>query len=567
MTDIPAMTSFSSERDRFVAYAFAAAHMFVELDPEGVIRHASGTTSGLIKGDADALTNQKFSQFVDRKDQAYFAEILMRLFQHGRIEPRLIGLTSKKGKRFDLLMGGLLLPADEQRIFLSFTVPPKTNIKTKAPDAADNGRRTDTDLLDKRDFGSVAKDKLAVSENMDVNSQLTMLVIDGLDELRNSGDTEKLARVLEKLSAYLRAISFDGTCASELGSEKFGVLHSANVDEKEIKARIAEIIAEEASGTALEVQSFSMDFDSHELSDTDATKALLYSVQKFVDTDPNEFSITSLQSSAREMLNDVVSRVNQVREIIDRRNFDVVYQPIVDIYTEDVHHLEALTRITGLASPQAFIEFTEEVGLIEDFDLTLAQRVMEELAEHRRGGWRPRVAINLSARSMNSSLFRKSFEGVMEPFSEVQEQLMLELTETVSVTNFDELNRVLQDYRSCGMQVCIDDVGSGSTSFQSLYDLEVDFLKIDGRFVRAANTNERDMTLLKSIIEVGKKLDTKLIAEQIEDREQAHLMESLGVEYGQGYLYGRPTLDHATFKPGPSGSKKSANLHDTERKW
>ncbi|WP_181905321.1 EAL domain-containing protein [Aestuariispira insulae] len=559
------MTSFNSERDRFVAYAFAAAHMFVELDPNGVIKHASGTTSGLASGKSDDLVEKKFASFVDPGDQAYFAEILLRLFQHGRIEPRLICLTSKTGKRLELLMGGLLLPSQEQRLFLSFTVPPKTNIKPKNDSQAGGRKTTETDLLDKRDFGSVAQDKLATSESMDVNSQLTMLVIDGLDELRSSGDMEKLARVLEKLSAYLRAISFDGTCASELGSEKFGVLHSANVDEKEIKARIAEIIAEEAADTDLEVKSFSMDFDTHELSETDATKALLYSVQKFVDTDPNEFSITSLQSSAREMLNDVVNRVNQVREIIDRRNFDVVFQPIVDIYTEDVHHLEALTRITGLASPQAFIEFTEEVGLIEDFDLTLAQRVMEELANHRKGGWKPRVAINLSAKSMNSSIFRKSFEEVLAPFSEIQEQLMLELTETVSVSNFEELNKVLQEYRNAGMQVCIDDVGSGSTSFQSLYDLEVDFLKIDGRFVRAANTNERDMTLLKSIIEVGKKLNTKLIAEQIEDREQAHLMESLGVEYGQGYLYGRPTLDHSTFKPGMN--KPKAALHDTERKW
>ena len=567
MSEIPILNSFSSERDRFVAFAFAAAHLFVELNTKGQILHASGSSSGLVQGDVNNLKDQSFLQFISKRDKAYFKEIQKRLFTHGRIEPRLISLQNHKNQRIELLMGGLLLPAKESRIFLSFTIPPKTNLaRASKAQKKNEAQKSETSLLDKRAFDEVARDKLTDSENMDVESQLTMLVVDGLEELRNSGDTEKLARVLEKLSAYLRAVSFDGTCATDLGDSKFGVLHSSNVDEKEIKARIGEIINEEAEGTDLEVKSFSMGFETQDLSETDATKALLYSVQKFVDTNPDEFSITSLQSSAREMVTDVVDRVNQVRDVIDRRNFDVVYQPIVDIYSEDVHHLEALTRITGLSSPQAFIEFTEEVGLIEDFDLTLAQRVLEDLSNHRKGGWMPTIAINLSAKSLCSKLFRESFDGVMEPFTEVKEQLMLELTETVNVLNFEELNEVLQNYRNTGIRICIDDVGSGTTSFQSLYDLEVDFLKIDGRFVRAAAKNERDMTLLKSIIEVGKKLETKLIAEQIEDREQAHLMESLGVDYGQGFLYGRPSLDHSNFRQAKPSSK-DLDLHDTERSW
>lgn len=548
--EVDKLTAFKLDRDRFVAYAFAAAHLFLEIDHTGKISHATGAANGLAGNNVESLIGHSFFDYVTDRDRQYFGEILKRLNQHGRIEPRLIHLKSRSGKELELLMGGFLMPSDVNHLFLSFTVPPKASIQANANDDGHRNPIPDEDgLLDRRQFNKAAVDRLTAAERLDMDSQLTLLVVDGLDKLAKSGDPEKLNRVLSRLSAYLRAVSYDGTTASKVDVEKFGVLHANGIDQKEIRERVTEIIQEEVGDDSLQIRSFSLDFDTDELNETDATKALIYSLRKFHDTDPDEFSISSLQSGAKVLLEDALARINSVRDVIEKRNFDVVYQPIVELYDERIHHLEALTRITGISSPQAFIEFTEEVGMIEDFDLALTQRVLEDLKAHSMGGWRPSVAINLSAKSLTSSLFCKSFDEVLRPFGKLRKQLMLELTETVNVSDFTSLNETLQHYRESGVKVCIDDVGSGSTSFQSLTDLKVDFLKIDGRFVGAARENDRDMALLKSIIDTGKQLGVKLIAEHIEDNEQARLVEGLGVELGQGYLFGRPTLDHTTYAP------------------
>ncbi|MDX1738509.1 MAG: EAL domain-containing protein, partial [Alphaproteobacteria bacterium] len=453
-----------------------------------------------------------------------------------------IVINTASGHEMTLMMGGFIMPDSPTTIHLSFNIPPKT-----AGGSSVSKLDPESGLLEKKSFEETAKEQLETSNRMGQESKLTLFVIDGLKDLKESADPFVLARALDKIASYLRAISLDGGTATQFDDEKFGIMHASNVSEDEVKRRISEIIVDE-TGKTTTTKSFGIDFDPGSLDEEDAAKALSYSIRKFIDSDPEDFSISSIQSSAHEMMSDTLDRISRVRNVIEDKNFDVVYQPIVDLYMEEPHHLEALTRVTGLASPQAFITFTEEVGLIEDFDLALAQKVLDDLDNHARTGWSPKIAINLSARSMSSQIFVDGFREVLKPFEHVKKQLMLELTETVAVNNFEKLNNTLQSFRQEGIEVCLDDVGAGSTSFQSLYDLQVDYLKIDGKFVREAASNPRDMAMLKSIIKNGKQLGCKLIAEQIEDPDQARLMESLEIDYGQGYLYGRPTMDHSMLR-------------------
>ncbi|WP_420547074.1 EAL domain-containing protein [Curvivirga sp.] len=559
------ISTIKQNRDRYIAFAFASAHLFLEVDRTGTITYAAGASSALRKGPAYTLLGEKFIQFIVAADRDYFKEILKHLFIHHRIDPRPLKLNTASGHEITLMVGGFIMPDSPSTINLAFTIPPKS-----VGASSHHKKDEETGLLDKKVFADAAKEQLETSNRMGQESKLTMFVIDGLEEISKTGDPFALSRALDKIAAYMRAISLDGGTATQFDTEKFGLLHGANVTEEEVRSRINEIVEEELDG-ATEAKSFAIDFDPGELDEEDAAKALSYSIKKFVEEDPANFSISSLQSSAKEMMSDTLSRISNVREIIEKKNFDVVYQPIVDLYMEEPHHLEALTRVTGLSSPQSFITFTEEVGLIEDFDLALAQKVLDDLDNHAKSGWRPKVAINISARSMSSKIFLDGFKEVLKPFENVKKQLMLELTETVAVSNFEKLNKTLQDFRAQGIEVCLDDVGAGSTSFQSLYDLQVDYLKIDGKFVREAAENPRDMAMLKSIIKNGKQLGCKLIAEQIEDPDQARLMESLEIDFGQGYLYGRPTMDHSmlrshkqskTYKSRPASTQPKVLLTD-----
>ena len=153
----------------------------------------------------------------------------------------------------------------------------------------------------------------------------------------------------------------------------------------------------------------------------------------------------------------------------------------------------------------------------------------------------PDIAINLSAVSLASPLIIEQLQALLRPHQGLTRKLLVEVTETATVNDFQGLNRVLGHLRKLGLRICLDDVGSGTTSFMSLNELRVDYAKLDGRIVQGALTNGRDLTILRSIVEIARHLGTDLVAEQIETEEQLRYLRKLGVRYGQGYLFGKPS--------------------------
>lgn len=563
-----AQSRLRRERDRFVALAFAAAHFLVETDDALNISFASGALRAL-GAEPEALTGKNLADFVAPTDRAYLRELLTRLDKLGRIEGCRIRLGSRDDESVEALLGGCLLPNQPDRRFFALLLP--SRVEDDSQIAGPEQTPQYGSLLDRQEFLKAAQGRIMVAGRLSLDEQVTMLEIEAIQSLRDAGRSGDAARVTEAIGAVLRAFSIGGDTAGDLGGGRFGVVHAGNTSETEISARVGEVL-EDLSGEidGLEpsvasgglddvavrtpqskVRTFSLSFEQSNLSEVDAAKALVYAVNKFATQKETDFSIGSLQQGANLILQEAVTRVDKVRDVIEKRNFDIVYQPIVDLFREKVHHLEALTRLTGFSNTQDFIQFTEDIGMIEDFDLALLQKILEQFTSHAQTGWRPSVAINLSARSLTSPLFLAQFDRIVEPHASVIPQLLIEVTETVVVSDLSALNAVLQDLRGRGFRVCIDDVGTGSTSFQSLYDLTVDFAKIDGRFVRSALADPRDMAMLRSIVRTGRELGFALIAEQIEERDQAVMLNDLGVQYGQGYLFGRPNLDYSQFYAKP----------------
>ncbi|MDP6389514.1 MAG: EAL domain-containing protein [Alphaproteobacteria bacterium] len=534
----PRQSGLKDERDRFVAFAFAGAHLLVEIDKDGVVAFASGTSCGLAGGDVDQLVGRNFYDFVLAEDQPFLHELFTRLGINGRIEPTWVRLRSSGGNTIYALIGGSYLVEKPGNYFLAITVP--AQIQHKEP------RVDDTGLLDEEDFAAVAKERMQAASRMGFDHSLTFFVLDSLAELGKQVDTGIKNEVLDELSAVLRANSVGGDSAGVMEGGKFGVVHDANVDIDELRDRIAGILEKHRGDNRAEpVRKFTMELDTAGLSEVDATKALIYSIRKFAEQGA-DLEIDSLESGAQSLLDDTAARVSRVRNVIDNQDLELVFQPIIGLFREDVHHFEALTRLTGVSSPAQFIAFTEEVGMIEDFDLTVCGKVVENLLEHAETGFHPCIAVNLSARSLNSDLFVRQLHECIKPLGRASDQLMFELTETHVVDDMQRMGRILQDFRSKGHAISLDDMGSGNTALSMLRQLQIDYAKLDGQLIRDAVEDDRTMALLKSIIELARGLGTQLIAEQIETESQARMMHKLGVEFGQGYLYGRPVPDCQT---------------------
>ncbi|MFN3538280.1 MAG: EAL domain-containing protein, partial [Brevundimonas sp.] len=239
-----------------------------------------------------------------------------------------------------------------------------------------------------------------------------------------------------------------------------------------------------------------------------------------------------------------VKEGDRLRAVIRERAFDLHYQPIVDLGTGAVHHFEALTRFSDDASPARAIRMAEELALVTDLDLGVAEKAVRRMKSP--GGGLLRIAVNASAASLSSDDYIQALLSMTEDQPDLRRRLMIEVTETAALNDMAAAERRLKTLRTAGIQICIDDFGAGSASFEYLRSLSVDVVKIDGVFIRSLGERGRERTLIRHLVELCGDLNIATIAEMVETEEVAEALRGLGVKYAQGYFYGRPEKEPRT---------------------
>ena len=228
-----------------------------------------------------------------------------------------------------------------------------------------------------------------------------------------------------------------------------------------------------------------------------------------------------------------------MRATLAENRFRLAFQPVVQLDTGIVHHYEALLRPNlapggPIQNTQEFVTFAEAVGLSEELDWA----VMQQAVAAMRASPTAQIAVNVSGLSMQSPPFceriTKCLAGVAPG------RILVELTETADITDVAAASATIDRLRAMQVQVCIDDFGAGSAAFRYLREFRVDYVKLDGAYVRGALQNAREHGFLLTMIELANFVGAKVIAETIEQEDEAQMMRDLGVEYGQGWLFGRP---------------------------
>jgi sensor c-di-GMP phosphodiesterase-like protein len=232
-----------------------------------------------------------------------------------------------------------------------------------------------------------------------------------------------------------------------------------------------------------------------------------------------------------------------IRTALRRREFYLVYQPVVELATGRMIGVEALIRwrrANGeVLTPEMFIPEAEQAGLVT----CITARVLDLLGEDAKHILRMapdfHFAVNFSAADMHRTDILEEVKALVDRSGIARTSLIVEATEQ-SVVNVDRARETMRALRTAGVRVAIDDFGTGYSSLAYLAQLEIDFLKIDRLFVHSLGTCAATSQVAARIIEMAKDLDLRIIAEGVETRQQELLLRSLGVEYAQGYLYDRP---------------------------
>ncbi len=246
----------------------------------------------------------------------------------------------------------------------------------------------------------------------------------------------------------------------------------------------------------------------------------------------------------------MVSRLElqaDLRRALDRGELSVVYQPMHALETQALVGVEALLRwmhpTRGAVAPGTFIPLAEQSGLIVPMGRWVIAQACRDMRTWRQrlGAAAPdRVAVNISGRQLPDPTLFDDIRTSLELAELPATALMLELTESVLLTHTDETLEVMHRLKRAGVFLALDDFGTGYSSLSYLHRLPIDVLKIDRAFVERLPADPGAVALARAIIALGRTLSLRLVAEGIERREQAELLQSLGCDHGQGFLYGAP---------------------------
>jgi diguanylate cyclase (GGDEF)-like protein len=408
-----------------------------------------------------------------------------------------------------------------------------------------------TDLANRALFMDRLEHALTRRERHDESLAVMFLDLDDFKEINDSlghaaGD-ELLARVADRLKLVLRA----SDTAARFGGDEFAILVEETADPEDtirVAERVVSVFKPRFVVAGREVTisasvgvavTASRDISAEEL--VGQADVAMYRA-KVKGKDTYEIFEPGMQ--------DVVARRLEVRtdleRAIDRNELVVMYQPIVDITTSTPVGVEALVRWKhprwGMVAPLEFIGIAEETGMIRELGLYVLEEACRQWKE-----WQVElidepaftVSVNVSPRQLRDPSFVSEVWRILTRVGLPPSHLTLEITESFMVDDPESARARLRELKALGVRISMDDFGTGYSSLASLQDLPLDVLKIDKLFVDHVAEDPRRTAFAQAIIRMGKTLGLGLIAEGVENADQAERLQSLGCRFAQGFYFSR----------------------------
>lgn len=394
------------------------------------------------------------------------------------------------------------------------------------------------------------------------------------DSLGHAEGDELLVQIAERLSTVVRT----GDLLARLGGDEFVILLTEMLD------------AEDAMHVARRIQSdlenpFNLRgsevFISASIGIALSTDGPRTADEMLRDADIAMYRAKAMGKARYEVFNEsmraaATSRLqleNEIRVGIERREFELFYQPILWLETNELVGFEALVRWRhperGIVFPESFIPAAEESGLI----LPLGRWILAESCRQLRD-WQTSyrdadglvVHVNLSCKQFLQSNLVEQVAEILAETGVSPACLKLEITESYLIENSETALRTMTGLRSLGVGLSLDDFGTGYSSLSYLHSLPLNCLKIDRSFISRLNENGENSQIVRTIIEMAENLNMQVIAEGIETHEHLAELNRLNCGYGQGYLFSRPldTIAVAEFISAHLGSSYKSGTQAAE---
>ena len=258
----------------------------------------------------------------------------------------------------------------------------------------------------------------------------------------------------------------------------------------------------------------------------------------------NRVELYSAAGKQSEQITKDVTTMTRLRAALENDRFELLYQPLMHIKTGVVSHYETLLRLPtdeGVLAPDSFLPAAFRFGLMADIDRWVLKRVVRSLAELTPSLPDIRLSTNLSGFAFEDEGLADYLRALLKEHGVEGNRLVLEITEQLAVRFAASTDKQVTMLRDLGCQLAIDDFGSGYSSFSYLKRLPVDYLKIDGAFIKSLARDRVDQAMVRMVGEVARAAGMQTVAEYVHNAATLELLEKYGIDYAQGYFIGKPS--------------------------
>ncbi|MEJ2456147.1 MAG: EAL domain-containing protein [Candidatus Thiodiazotropha sp.] len=397
----------------------------------------------------------------------------------------------------------------------------------------------------------------AISQSKRQGRQLAVLFLD-LDRFKNINDTLGHAmgdELLKEVAKRLQHILRDGDTAARLGGDEFTVLVE-NLEDPSQAAVVAAKIQEsfktpyQIAGRELHITtSIGISIypeDGQTVADlTKNADAAMYQAKEQGRNNYRYYTSELTRTAFERLLLET-----ELRSALNKDQLLLYYQPQISLKNGQMTGAEAVLRWhhprLGIIPPARFIPLAEESGLIHEIGLWVLKEACEQTRYlYKQGLFQGRMAINLSVRQIMQTDLILRFEQIIADSDCPPDMLQLEVTEGIFMGQMQQSVPVLDVFKKLGVSIAIDDFGTGYSSLSYLKQLPIDKLKIDRSFIRDLPNDSDAIAITQAIIALGKNLGLHIVAEGVETLAQQALLQKMGCEEGQGYLYSPPVPANA----------------------
>jgi diguanylate cyclase (GGDEF)-like protein/PAS domain S-box-containing protein len=560
--------------DKIKALLETAPDPIVEIDNDGRIVLANARTDELFGYERSEIVKRPIEKLFSERSREVVAERFHGIISGTDAAGSLVlgqdmwGLR-KDGTEFPVDVTVSTVETDEGLVITSIIrdVTDRKRFETQLKHLADHDALTE--LFNRRRFEEELSEYAEHARRYNETGAVLLLDLDRFKFVNDTHGHKAGDEVIRAVGSALRDSVRQSDIVARLGGDEFAVLLK-NVHRAEAE-RVAGLMLETVRARELPLAghrtTMTTSIGIAPFGDDAITENLLVNADLAMyeakEAGGNRYEVSEDDGEHLSGMQARLGWVDQIRRALDEDRLIMYCQPILHLATNQVTQWELLLRMKGddgeLIPPAVFIPTAERYGLIQEIDRWVARRAIDLLYTYRDLPGGLRLEVNVSGKSMSDPELLNLVEARIAATGIDPSNLVFEITETAAIANMEEARSFADRLSALGCRVALDDFGAGFSSFYYLKYLPLNYLKIDGDFIKGLTSSVTDQLVVKSMVDIARGMGMKTVAEFVETPEAAQMLLEKGVDYSQGYYHGRPRPVLEEFGPPPvTGAMPSA---------